>query len=121
MRINLVCVIGVICALSIFSCNSANAEVFGRYNCKKPKVPCDGYSISDSKEWADMGNKCLYTAFGYQDEEGFFDEFAGLDERNCLTATKTITNKRRKVITPHCCIKEISPDNCALHCFIDIK
>ena len=90
-----------------------NKPVYGSYTCPQ-QVPCQDDGSVSSTQWAAIGNNCIRQGFGYTNSSSFVDDVAGLNGAKCLTGIQgSLPNKQ---LTPNCCVIEVSPNMCALHC-----
>jgi hypothetical protein len=92
---------------------------FGGANCMQ-KIPCPDSSDSVSPDaYAGYGNACVVQYLGFQNSDGFFEKYKGLDSNGCLTTRPNVLPKLTSTRTePHCCITQAADKSCMFHCDI---
>jgi len=93
-----------------------NSRSFGGTTCRQ-QVVCK--TTVDASEMISIANNCINKNFGYPIGDGFFDEYAGLDKNNCLTAKPNVLPKGVGLqLSPICCVVQpnSSVDTCYVHC-----
>lgn len=115
MRTSPVIILSLFLAATPFTAHAGNTgALFGTYTCPQA-LPCDGYALS-SNQWAAIGAICAKKAFGYG-MPNLFDEAAGLDDDNCLTAIpESIPKENLTRLIPRCCSVQKQDGNCYMYC-----
>lgn len=90
---------------------------FGGANCAQ-KVPCpDSSSAASPENYVAYGNACITQSFGFNNADGFFEKYRGLDSRYCLTPKAgAIPKVTSNAVAPYCCITKAQDKSCFFRC-----
>jgi hypothetical protein len=98
------------------SSSNGAGHSFGSTSCPQ-RVQCPNGGDLSSADLVANANSCITRYFGYTSSSGFFDEGAGLDNNNCLSALPNILPKGvGQQLSPVCCILQLPDSTCTFHC-----
>ena len=91
---------------------------FGRVVCPQPvSCPDDYKNPVSASDLASRASACITQSFGYVNQNGFFDDSAGLDSNDCLTTIPNVLPKGMgSRLVPSCCVIKKEAGGCAFQC-----
>ena len=95
-------------------------HVYGSTSCPKI-IPCyqdSAASAVSSRDWVEYGNSCMESIANRRIQDGFFEDYAGLDVNGCLTTRSDLQAEdgSRLTLKPICCVVRIPDGTCHMRC-----